>query len=240
MSFRHSVTIVASPRSRVGSTLLARLLTDFHAQEGREVAAFDLNSGGGTLSAFAPERTTVSEIADIKGQIALFDRLIADDGVTKVVDLGHESFEAFFALAGKIGFVEEAHRRAIAPAILYVITPDATAVEAYRSLRARFPQAVLTPVHNEIFGAAQHRDKYQLVGRSEAMVHLPLLAPGVRKYIETPPFSFADAALASSRIPLAVQVELQSWLRRVWREFRELDLRLLLTDLQSSIGHGNA
>ena len=51
MSFRHSVTIVASPRSRVGKTLLARLLVDFHAQEGREVAAFDLNSGGGTLAA---------------------------------------------------------------------------------------------------------------------------------------------------------------------------------------------
>ena len=99
---------------------------------------------------------------------------------------------------------------------------------------------MLTPVHNEIFGAAQHRDKYQLTGHGEVMVHLPLLAPGVRKYIETPPFSFADAALASSRIPLAVQVELQSWLRRVWREFRELDLRLLLADLQSSIGHGSA
>jgi hypothetical protein len=239
MSFRHSVTIVASPRSRVGKTLLARLLADFHAQEGREVAAFDLNSGGDTLAAFAPERTTVSEIADIKGQIALFDRLIADDGVTKVVDLGHESFAAFFALANQIGFIEEAHRRAIAPAILFVITPDATAVEGYRGLRARFPQAVLTPVHNEIFGAAQHRDKYDLTGHGEAVVHLPLLAPGVRKYIDTPPFSFADEALAASRIPLAVQVELQNWLRRVWREFRELDLRLLLADLQSSIGLGS-
>ncbi len=30
MSFRNSVTIVASPRPRVGKTLLARLLTDFH------------------------------------------------------------------------------------------------------------------------------------------------------------------------------------------------------------------
>ncbi len=238
MSFRHSVTIVASPRSRVGKTLLARLLTDFHAQEGREVAAFDLNSGGGTLAAFAPEKTTVSEIADIKGQIALFDRLIADDGITKVVDLGHESFASFFALAAQIGFVEEAHRRAIAPAVLFVITPDATAVEAYRGLRARFPQAVLAPVHNEIFGTAQHRDKYDLAGHGALLTHLPLLAPGVRKYIDTPPFSFADAALASSRIPLEVQVELQRWLRRVWREFRELDLRILLADLQSSIGLG--
>jgi hypothetical protein len=238
MSFRHSVTIVASPRSRVGKTLLVRLLTDFHAQEGRAVEAFDLNSGGGgTLAAYLPDRTTVSEIASTQGQIALFDRLIADDGITKVVDLGHESFAGFFALANQLGFAEEAHRRAIAPAILFVITPDATAVEAYGSLRSRFPLAVLAPLHNEIFGASQHRGKYDLTGG--ALAHLPALAPGLRKSIETPPFSFADAALANSAIPLAVQTELQVWLRRVWRELRELDLRILLAELKSSIGLGS-
>jgi hypothetical protein len=239
MPFRNSVTIVASPRTRVGKTLLARLLADFHLRQGRELAAFDLNSGGGTLAQFAPEHTTVSGVTEIKGQTALFDRLIADNGVTKLVDLGHESFEAFFAIAGQIGFAEEAHKRAIAPAVLFVITPDATAVEAYRGLRARFPRMLLAPVHNEIFGSAQHRDKYQLAGTGEALVHLPALAPGLRKYIDTQPCSFADARLAAdTSIPLAVQVELQGWLRRVWREFRELDLRILLADLQSSIGLG--
>ncbi len=236
MSFRNSITIVASPRSRVGKTLLARLLIDFHAQEGREISAFDLNSGGGTLAQFVPNRTAASEISDIQGQMALFDSLIAEDGVTKVVDLGHESFESFFSLAEKIGFTEEAHRRQIAPAVLFVITPDATAVNAYRNLRSRFSHAVLAPLHNEIFGGAQHRDKYELAGHGTSLTHLPALAPGVRRYIETPPFSFADAALAASRIPLEVQVELQRWLRRVYREFHELDLRILLADLKSAIG----
>ena len=87
MSFRNSVTIVASPRPRVGKTLLARLLTDFHLQEGRAVAAFDLNAGEETLVQFLPEHVTRSAIDDIKGQMALFDRLIDDDGVTKIVDL---------------------------------------------------------------------------------------------------------------------------------------------------------
>jgi hypothetical protein len=53
MSFRNAVIIVASPRPRVGKTLLARLLTDFNLQEGRSVAAFDLNAGEGTRSASA-------------------------------------------------------------------------------------------------------------------------------------------------------------------------------------------
>lgn len=235
MSFRNSVTIVASPRQRVGKTLLARLLIDFHLHEGRSVAGFDLNSGEGTLAQFAPEHATVAEIGDIQGQMALFDRLIADDGATKIVDLGHESFESFFALASRIGFAEEARRRGIAPAILFMITPDASSIEAYRGLGRRLPQATLAPVHNELLGSAQHRDKYPATG-SATQVRFPVLAPGLRRYIEKPPFSFSGSHLASARdIPLDAHLELQRWLRKIYLEFRELDLRILLADLQSSI-----
>jgi hypothetical protein len=233
MPFHSSVSIVVSPRARVGKTLLARLLIDFHLGEGRAVEAFDLNAGDGTLAQFVPALTTVSDIGNVQGQMALFDRLIAADETYKVVDLGHQSFEAYFAIARKIGFVEEAHRRAIAPAILYVITPDATAVEAFGGLRRHSPQALLAPLHNEIFGPVPHRGKYELFD-GPALARLPALAPGLRKYIETPPFSFTDV-MGSGAIPPAAQEELQHWLRRAYREFRELDLRILLADLQSAI-----
>ncbi len=236
MSFRNSVTIVASPRPRVGKTLLARLLTDFHMHEGRSVMAFDINSGEARLAEFLPEHATVSEIGDIQGQMALFDRLVANDGTTMIVDLGHEFFESFFAVASQIAFADEARRRGIAPAILFVITPDQTSVDAYRSLRSRFPQATLTPVHNEVLGRAQHRDKYPIAGSGAVQVKLPVLAPGLRRYIEKPPFSFSDERLANAKdIPLNVHIELQRWLRKIYLEFRELDLRILLADLQFSI-----
>ena len=165
MSFRHSITIVASPRPRVGKTLVARLLTDFHRHEGRPVTAFDLNSGEGTLAQFLPEYAKISEIGDIKGQMALFDRLIADDGSTKIVDLGHQAFESFVTVASRIGFDAEARKRRIAPAILFAIAPDRMSVEAYRGLRSRLPQAILTPLLNEMLGPSQHRDKYPMLGR---------------------------------------------------------------------------
>ena len=105
MPFSNTVNVVASPRPRVGKTLLARLLTDFHLQEGGAVAGFDLNAGKGTLAQFLPAHVNPSAIDDLKGQMALFDRLItADDGVTKIVDLGHGSFETFFTLAHQFGF----------------------------------------------------------------------------------------------------------------------------------------
>lgn len=235
MSFRTSVIIVASPRSRVGKTLLARLIVDYHAQEGRAVAAFDLNSGGDTLAQFLPRLTTESTIGDVQGQMALFDRLIADDGTVKVVDLGHEWFKRFFTLARQIGFAEEAVTRGITPAVLFMITPDATSVEAYHGLRRDFPQVLLAPVHNGIFGSAQYRDKYRLIGQGASVVELPALAPGLRRHVETPPFSVGDEGLAVAGLSNEIKNELERWRGRAFRELRELYLRLILADLQSSI-----
>ena len=236
MSFRSSITIVASPRPRVGKTLLARLLTDFHLNEGRLVSAFDINVGERTLAQFLPEKTTTASIRDVNGQMALFDHLVAYEDIAKVIDVGHESYEAFFSLAHNIGFVDEARRRSIAVAILFMVTPDHTSVTAYRSLRERFAPATLAPVHNEILGPGQHRDKYPLTPGGPGMVRMPALAPGLRRYIDTPPFSFADSRIGDAAgIPANTDAELERWLRRTYLEFRELDLRILLADLRSSI-----
>lgn len=237
MSFRTSVIIVASPRPRVGKTLLARLLTDFQVHEGREAAGFDLNAGDNTLARFLPEHAVSASIADIRGQMALFDSLVAADDRPKVVDLAASSFEAFFTLAAQIGFAEEARGRGIAPAILYVLTPDATSIEAWRNLRRRFPQIALAPVHNEMFGPSPPRDKYGVSAR-EPVARLPMLAPALRKYIDAPPFSFAGAQMANATgIPLAAHIELQRWLRNMYAEFRELERRIVQADL-TSVGFG--
>lgn len=233
MSFRQTVTIVASQREGVGKTLLARLLVDFHQYENRAVAGFDLDAGDRSIARFLPGRVSAATIGDIKGQMALFDQLVAADDVNKVVDLGYGSFDQFFDVANRIGLAEEALRRSIAPAVLYVLTPEPAAVARYRMLRDRFPNLTLTPVHNELFGSLHQRESHPLLEAGTTALRLPALAPGLRKYIETPPFSFADTNLAD--IPPEAQAGLQHWLRRVYIEFRELDLRVLLADLSSSI-----
>ena len=236
MSFRNSVTIFASPRPRVGKTLLARLVTDFHIHEGRAVAAFDLDEGAGTLAQFAPEHTVRADISEIKGQMALFDRLVADDNAAKVVDLDHEQFEEFFALATHIGFAEEARRRGSAPSILFIATPDRSSIEAYRFLRSRMPLATLTPAYNELLGPPQHRDNYPVLGNREPL-RFPVLAPALRKYTEQPPFSFADEQLANARnIPLDGHIELQRWLRKAYAELRELENQIDVERVVTHIG----
>ena len=92
--------------------------------------------------------------------MALFDRLIADDGTYKIVDLGHPSFKSFFKVANDIGFAEEARRRDTAPVVLFLISPDEGSVDAYAALRRDFPYAAVVPVYNEGLGGSQHRDKF--------------------------------------------------------------------------------
>lgn len=235
MSHRHSVYIVASPRPRSGKTLLSRVLIDYHKHEGRPARAFDLGQGESTLRQFAPVDTAAAEIGSVQGQMALFDQLVDDEG-GKIVDVGVDAFKAFFDIAYRIGFVEEARRRDIAPVILFITASDKAVADAYRNLRARFPGAALIPVHNEMLGPTQHRERFPPVNPGGAVLRMPALAPSLRKYAETPPFSFADDSLANARnIPLEAHIELQHWLRKTYIELRELDLRVLLGELQSSL-----
>jgi len=232
MSPCSSVTIVASPRPRVGKTLLARLLIDFLLHEDSSVAGFDLNSGEGRLAQFLPEHAIAASVGDVNGQMAVFDRLIVNDGVAKVVDLGHESFASFFTVAHQIGFIEETNNQGIVTAVLFVLTPDASSVEAYAGLRKRFPQAMLVPAHNEILGPA-HSGKYP-IGQTGVIMQLPVLTPALRKYGDRPPFSFADRRCLS-QLPPELLLDLQQWLRQVHIEFHEMTLRMLLADLSSAI-----
>jgi len=235
MSFRTSVTIVASPRPRVGKTLTARLITDFHSYEGRKAAGFDLGGGAHRLAKFLPAQVAEATIDDIHGQMALFDALVAADDGPKIVDLGADKYEEFFTLAEQFGFVDEACARGIAPAVLFVLTPDRTSIEAYRGLRRRFPRMALAPVHNEMFGPTPPRERYAL-GPNDPVLRLPMLAPALRRLVDAPPYGFA--AVEGAGIPPDAQAELRRWLRRIYHQFRELDLRLLLADLQSSIRFG--
>src|SRR5271169_5142290 len=105
--------IVASPRPRVGKTLIARLLTEFFRSNGRALAGYDLDPREPTIAGYFPDLVATMNIADTPGQMALFDRLIAGGPRTTVIDLGYGLFEQFFDVMTEIGFVQEARRRSI-------------------------------------------------------------------------------------------------------------------------------
>src|SRR4030088_190901 len=104
------VFIVCSPRPLVGKTLLARLLSEFLLLKNGAGAgaAFDMNLKEPSLLEYVPDITETAEVDTTFGQMALMDRIIINDGIAKVIDLGFHAFDEFFKMTGEIGFFKEA------------------------------------------------------------------------------------------------------------------------------------
>ena len=132
--------IICSPRPQVGKTLLARLLSEFLLLKNGNVTAFDVNLKEPSLLDYLPKVTETADVIDTYGKMQLMDRVIVDDGLAKVIDLGFHAFDEFFKMVEEIGFVKEAARRGIAPVILFVADTDRLSVRAYEAMEKGFAE----------------------------------------------------------------------------------------------------
>src|SRR6202453_259625 len=149
MPQRTPLYIVASQHPRVGKTLIARLLIEFFRSSGRaSLVGYDLDPREPALAPFFPNLVWTADVADTRGQMALFDRLITDHWRTTVIDLGYALFEQFFAVMAEIGFEQEAKRQLIEPIVLFISDSAPTTARSYADLRRRLTQTTFIPVHN--------------------------------------------------------------------------------------------
>jgi hypothetical protein len=232
MSRQKAITIVCSPRQRVGKTLIARVLTEFILADGRPAIAFDVNPNNAALYGFLPRNTARADLDTTRGQMALFDELIAEDEVAKVIDLGDQAFDKFFTLLRQIGLTEEAQRRGIAVVALFIGDPDPRSAKSYAQTYSALPHLKLVPVHNEFVANMQdYMGNFPSPAPGERPVRFPVLSPFLKSVVERPGFSFDDYLERHA----GERTELHEWIERAFVEFRELELRLLLRELKSSL-----
>jgi hypothetical protein len=225
---RTPIFIAASPRPRVGKTLLARMLVDYFCVQSRPVQAFDVNPDDFALLERLPAYTAAASLYDTRGEMGLFDQLVAADAVAKVVDLGHGQFDRFFMVLQAINFLAELRRKAIVPMVLFLADPDQRARQGYAMLCDRFPDLPLIPVLNEAVPLIDRcRDYFPETARGGAPMDIPAISPVVRGVVDRPTFSFISY-LAAAPDPTA---ELYQWTRRMFLLFREIEVRLLLGEL---------
>src|SRR3979409_684210 len=143
------VYIICSPRPLVGKTLIARLLSEFLLLKNGNVVSFDINLKEPSLLEYLPKITETAEVDDTFGKMSLMDRLIVNDSVAKVVDLGFHAFDEFFKMSDEIGFMKEAARRGVAPIILFVADTDRVSARGYPMLQQQIPPTALVTVDNE-------------------------------------------------------------------------------------------
>src|SRR5215470_6576783 len=143
------VYIICSPRPQVGKTLVARLLSEFLLLKNGTVVSFDINLREPSLLEYVPRITETADVIDTYGKMQLMDRLIVNDSVAKVIDLGFHAFDEFFKMVEQIGFIKEAARRGVAPVILFMADTDRNSARGYETLRAQIPPDALITVDNE-------------------------------------------------------------------------------------------
>jgi hypothetical protein len=212
------VYIICSPRPQVGKTLLARLLSEFLLLKNGTVVSFDINLKEPSLLEYLPRITETADVMDTFGKMQLMDRLIVNDGVAKVVDLGFHAFDEFFKMVEEIGFFKEAARRGVAPVILFMADTDRNSARGHETLRAQIPSSALVMVDNEYVVRGELPEAME-GGRLLPITALP---PFLKTYIDRLSFSFTDYL----RQEKDSSTELHQWIRRNYLSLRDLELKL--------------
>jgi hypothetical protein len=214
------VFIICSPRPLVGKTLTARLLSEFLLLKHGTMAGFDINLKEPSLLEFLPGITETAEVDDTYGKMALMDRLIVNDGVAKVIDLGFHAFDEFFKMSDEIGFMKEAARRGVAPVVLFVADTDRTSARGHEMLRQQIPATSIVTIDNEYIVRGELPAAFAQ-GRVLRIGALPVF---LKTYIDRLTFSFTDYL----RSEKDSSTELHQWIRKNYFSFRELELSLML------------
>jgi hypothetical protein len=213
------VYIICSPRPMVGKTLLSRLLSEFLLLKNGTVTSFDINLKEPTLVDYLPRTTETADVSDTYGKMQLMDRLIVDDGIGKVIDLGFHAFDEFFKMSNEIGFIKEAARRRVAPIVLFVADTDRVSIRGHDMLLDYIPASTLIVVDNE-YVVRGELPPTMGQGRVLPVSALPRF---LKTYIDRLSFSFTDY-LRSERDS---STELHQWIRRNYLIFRDLEMRLI-------------
>jgi hypothetical protein len=230
---RHTpLYIVASPQPQVGKTLIARLLIEFFRASGRPLAGFDLNPRQPRLAGYFPRAVWTMDIAATRGQMALFDMLIANDAGIKIIDLGAAAFEQFFRVMREIGFVAEARQRSIEPIVLFIADSAPATARSYAELRHLLAPGALVPMHNEGVAVFFTKKDFPPMPATCGTVRIPRLSPIVRGVVDRPSFSFGTYVKDRPGGP----TEIHAWIEDVFTEFRQLELRLLMGKVTASLG----
>jgi hypothetical protein len=228
------IFIVTSSRPRVGKTLIARALTEYFFVQNRPVAAFDVNPDEFKLIDHLPAYTAAASLNDTRGEMALFDQLVLEDAVPKVVDLSHQVLDRFFSVMQQIDFMAEVRRRAIAPMVLFVADPDERSRQGYAMLKDRFPDLPLVPVLNEnVQRVGAYRANFPPTRLGGEPISIPALTPVVRSVVDRRSFSFVGYIQKTND----KTSELYEWMRRVFMAFRELEVRLRLGEITPQLKH---
>jgi hypothetical protein len=148
MAAQPTVYVIASDQHRNGKTLLARLITDFLLLDGHDPFLIDTDAPDGPLRGFFPGRTALADFASIKGQMRVFDTIIAAPGRDYVIDLPARHTERFFGAEQDLGFFSACKAGGFRVFLFYVVDEGFASLKAARVIEKHGNVDLFVPVRN--------------------------------------------------------------------------------------------
>lgn len=182
MAIQPTVYIVASDQHRNGKTLLARLLVDYLMLDGRDPFVIDTDAPDGPLRNFFPGRTALADFASIKGQMKLFDTILAGPGRDYVVDLPARHTENFLAAERDLSFFAECRKLGFRVFLFFVVDESFTSAKTARDLKRLLEVDLFVPVRNMLVRSAWPED--------DGALTMPYLAAPLASHVGNRRFSF--------------------------------------------------
>ena len=120
----------------------------------------------------------------------------------------------------------------IEPIVLFITDRVPATAHAYQELAELLPKTIFVPVHNEAVSVTFDKADFPPSRPDCRMILIRRLSPIVRGVIDRPSFSFSTYMLEKPGGP----TEIHDWVETIFREFRELELRLLMGHVGASLG----
>lgn len=225
MAIAPTIYIVASDQHRNGKTLLARLLADYLLLDGRDPFLVDTDAPDGPLRNYFPGRTALADFATIKGQMKLFDTILAAPGRDYVVDLPVRHLENFLAAAADLNFFQECKNLEFRVFFFFVVDNSFTSLKAAKAVQALVGIDLFVPVHNKLVRSTWPEE--------EGSLTIPLLPAAIASAIGNKRFSIRNFVQGDVQgLDEGMTMELQNFLYEVLNNLSNLEPVLSLKNLK--------
>ena len=227
MARQPTIYIVCSDRHRNGKTLLARVLVDFLLIDGSDPYVLDADVPEGPLRAVFPGRTALVDLDEIRGQMKLFDTILASPGRDYVIDLPAAGTPVFCDAAVKLNFAAEARKQGFAIAVLFVIDKAPDSVAAAANVQSILLPDIFIPVRNAHVGSAYRAPPRDLV------IDMPALGRELANITDGRRFSFRAFMLGDeTAIPRDLRPQLKDFVATLQSAFRDIGPALTMFALR--------
>lgn len=231
--------LICSDRVHSGKTLLARLLVDWLLLKDIRPLVIDLDVPVHPLAELYPDISMKVDFDHTLGRVELFDGIVSQPDVHRVLELPVLHMEAFLREARNLEFFEAITASGSHVVFMHFVDDSPAFVDRARQLAASLPSDVYyCPVRSvdpdDLGKDVESTEIYKEI-RYDGELQVPRLAADVVNFIEQPEFSFA-ALMKDDIAPsdVVLRFKLQQFVKTMFAQFNRIAFQIEVKTFKKS------